>query len=204
MHKTAEDILIIDLESTCWENSTLPSGEQQDIDNMEIIEFGCALANRRGDVIDARSFLVRPTRNPFLSDFCTELTGITQSMVSEAPAFSEAAQALNAWLGDLPRNFVWCSWGNYDRLHFETQSEREGVSPSILSYPHLNLKRIWRRTTGQKKKNGLASALAFHNLDFVGCQHRGIDDAKNIARLLPFMDWSLEPSLVFRRKLAES
>lgn len=203
MHKTSDNILIIDLESTCWENSVMPNGKRQDLANMEIIEFGCALANRRGHVIDARSFLVRPTLHPFLSDFCTTLTGITQSMVNEAPAFPEASQALADWLGDCPRNFIWCSWGNYDRLHIEAQSEREGVSLSILEHPHLNLKRIWRRTTGQKKKNGLASALAFHNLDFVGRQHRGLDDAKNIARLLAFMDWSLEPSLVFRGKLAE-
>ena len=162
---------------------------------MEIIELGCVLASRPGEVLDARSFLVRPTRNPLLSDFCTELTSITQSMVDAAPTFPEVIQTMNLWLADLSSEFVWCSWGNYDRLHIEAQSQLDGVKPAMLTYPHLNLKRIWRRTTGQKKKNGLAHALAFHELAFEGAHHRGVDDARNISRLLPFMDWSLEREL---------
>jgi len=162
---------------------------------MEIIEIGCALADRQGRFLDSCSFLVRPTRYPVLSDFCRELTGITQSMVDDAPEFREAVQAMNAWLGDLPDSFIWCSWGNYDRLHLEAQSQLEGARPLILDHPHLNLKRLWRRTTGQKKKNGLTNALAFHNLTFEGNHHRGVDDARNIAWLLPFMDWRLEGEL---------
>ena len=74
-------LLIVDLEATCWEMQRAPNGDSQSIHNMEIIEVGCALATRKGNLLDAHSFLVRPTRNPVLSDFCTELTGITQSMV---------------------------------------------------------------------------------------------------------------------------
>ena len=163
---------------------------------MEIIEIGCALANREGELLDAHSFLVRPTRNPVLSDFCMELTGITQEMVDEAPAFPGAVQAMNAWLGDLPDDFIWCSWGNYDRLHLGAQSQLDDAWPVILARPHLNLKRIWRRTTGQKRKNGFAHALAFHDLAFEGSHHRGVDDARNMARVLPYMDWSLENELL--------
>lgn len=189
-------LLIIDLEATCWENQATPSGEHQSVHNMEIIEFGCALAKRNGELLDSRSFLVRPTRFPQLSEFCTQLTGITQPMADDAPTYPLASEALNQWLGKPAEDFIWCSWGNYDRLHIEAQSEQAGVSPIVLNHPHLNLKRIWRRTTGQKKKNGLANALAFHDLAFEGSHHRGIDDARNIARLLPFMDWSLETELL--------
>ena len=191
-----QTLLIIDLEATCWESRHTPDGAAQSIHNMKVIEIGCALTNRQGKLLDARSFLVRPTRNPVLSDFCIELTGITQSMADEAPALSEAIEAMNAWLGDLPDGFIWCSWGNYDRLHLEAQSQMDGACPVILARPHLNLKRIWRRTTGQKKKNGLASALAFHDLAFEGSHHRGMDDARNIIRLLPFIDWTLENELL--------
>lgn len=191
-----ETILVVDLEATCWEDQTTPAGDAQSVNNMEIIEVGCVLATRKGELLDARSFLVRPTRNPVLSDFCTELTGITQEMVDEAPAFPGAVQAMNTWLGDLPDDFIWCSWGNYDRLHLEAQCQLDGAWPIILAHPHLNLKRIWRRTTGQKRKNGFANALAFHGLEFEGHHHRGVDDARNMARVLPYMDWSLEPELL--------
>lgn len=194
--QTDKPVLVVDLEATCWAESVMPDGTRQTIDSMEIIEIGCALTNRNGELLDSRSFLVRPLRCPQLSDFCTSLTSITQSMVDAAPMFSEAVGALDEWLDSLPDDFIWCSWGNYDRLHVLAESQTHGCIPRFMAYPHLNLKRIWRRTTGQKKKNGLAHALAFHKLDFEGRHHRGVDDARNIVRLLPFMDWSLEAELV--------
>ena len=193
---TERPLLIIDLEATCWEHRQTPNGEAQSNDNMEIIEIGCALATREGELLDTRSFLVRPIRHPALSEFCTRLTSITQEMVDEAPTFPGAIQAMNIWLDDLRKNFIWCSWGNYDRLHLEAQSQEHNAQPAVLRFPHLNLKRIWRRATGQKKKNGLAHALAFHNLDFEGHHHRGVDDARNMVRVLPHMDWALECELL--------
>ena len=53
-------LLIVDLEATCWENRMAPAGETQSIHNSEIIEFGCALATRAGELLDSQSFLVRP------------------------------------------------------------------------------------------------------------------------------------------------
>jgi inhibitor of KinA sporulation pathway (predicted exonuclease) len=83
-------LLVVDLEATCWERQTTPAGEPQAVHNMEIIELGCALATRAGTLLDSRSFLVRPTRFPQLSEFCTTLTSITQSMVDDAPTYPEA------------------------------------------------------------------------------------------------------------------
>ncbi|PCC99035.1 exonuclease [Halopseudomonas pelagia] len=184
------------LEATCWENQTTPDKEAQSIDNMEIIELGCALTTRAGRILDTRSFLVKPERYSTLSSFCTELTGITQSMVDTALTFPEAIQKLNFWLGQPTKDFIWCSWGNYDLKHLTAQNDRSGPEAFILNYPHLNLKRLWRRTTGQRKKTGLTNAMAFHDLVFEGNHHRGVDDARNISRLLPFMDWSLEEELL--------
>lgn len=189
-------LLVVDLEATCWEDKKTPDGLPQSVEEMEIIELGCALATRQGELLDTRSFLVRPLRNPVLSDFCTRLTGITQPMVDDAPTYPQAIQAMNLWLGRPSENFIWCSWGNYDLRHVASQSDQSGASPIILTYPHLNLKHIWRRTTGQRKRNGLANALAFHGLAFEGNPHRGVDDARNITRLLPFMDWSMEEQLL--------
>ena len=173
-----------------------PEGEPQSVHNMEIIEFGCAVATRQGELLDSRSFLVRPVETPLLSEFCTELTGISQTMVDDAPVYSNAIEAMDEWLGVPAEEFIWCSWGNYDRLHIKAQGARVGAVPVFMGYPHLNLKRIWRLTNGQKRKNGLAHALAYHNLTFEGHHHRGIDDARNMARVLPYMDWSLESELM--------
>lgn len=189
-------LLVVDLEATCWESRRSPTGEPQSEQNMEIVEFGCALATRQGELLDSRSFLVKPTQSPTLSDFCTSLTSITQPMVDEAPAFADVIPLLDQWLGAPAESFIWCSWGNYDRLHILADGAKHKCLPAFIAYPHLNLKRIWRRTTGQKRKNGLAHALAYHDLTFDGHHHRGVDDARNMVRLLPFMDWSLAPELL--------
>lgn len=189
-------LLIVDLEATCWENRMAPSGEPQNIHNMEIIEFGCALANRKGELLDSRSFLVKPAKNHQISEFCIALTSISQSMIKAAPLFPTACRMIDAWLGQPHDDFIWCSWGNYDRLHIQAESTKHGAHPMIMNYPHLNLKRIWRRTTGQKRKNGMIHALAFHGLALTGHHHRGIDDARNMVRLLPFMNWALERDLL--------
>lgn len=196
MSNPTDLLLVVDLEATCWESQIGPDGGPQNVKHMEIIEFGCALATRDGLLLDSCSFLVHPIRHPRLSGFCQSLTGITQEMVDAAPRFPEAVETLNSWVAQRAESYIWCSWGNYDRLHVKEQSQQEQVSVALMAYPHLNLKRLWRRSTGQRKKNGLSSALAYHELVFEGQQHRGVDDARNIVRLLPFMSWSLETELL--------
>lgn len=188
-------ILVVDLEATCWDSAT-PEGQRQSIHHMEIIEIGCALANRSGAVLDEHSFMVRPQRHPVLSAFCTELTHITQGMVDNAQTLPSVVGQMNDWLDGAEPDLLWCSWGNYDRNHLAAQCALDNVDSRLLHLPHLNLKRLWRLTTKQRKKTSLASAMAFHELTFNGQPHRGIDDARNIARLLPFMNWTLADELV--------
>ncbi|WP_369600492.1 3'-5' exonuclease [Hahella sp. SMD15-11] len=195
---TDSPVLVIDLEATCWKNQITPEGEPQSVDNMEIIEIGCALATRAGKLIESASFMVRPVRFPRLSECCISLTGITQDMVDAAPLYPEAIEALDAWLGELPDGFIWCSWGNYDYRHIMRQNRDSGMTPRFCRFPHLNLRYLWKHSTGRKKKNTLKNALHFHGLSFEGRQHRGVDDARNIVRLLPFMDWSLEAEILAR------
>jgi len=76
---------------------------------MEIIEFGGALTTRHGKLLDSKSFLVRPTWSPQLSQFCTVLTVISQSMTDNAPTFPEIVRQLDDWLGGLMKSFIWCS-----------------------------------------------------------------------------------------------
>lgn len=188
-------ILVVDLEATCWDAST-PEGEAQSIQTMEIIEVGCVLTNRCGTVLDTRSFIVRPERQPILSEFCIALTQITQAMVDTAPPLKQITDQINAWLEGTETVALWGSWGNYDLNHLTAQCALDNAESQLLNLPHLNLKKVWRRTTRQRKKTSLAQALAYHQLEFDGQPHRGVDDARNIARLMPFLDWSLLDELV--------
>jgi inhibitor of KinA sporulation pathway (predicted exonuclease) len=195
MQENNSPILVVDLEATCWAAGT-PEGAAQSIHTMEIIEIGCALTNRLGAVLDTRSFMVRPVRQPVLSDFCIELTHITQAMVDNAPPLKEAIDQMNAWLESTETVAIWGSWGNYDLNHLTEQCALDNAESQLLNLPHLNLRKLWRRTTRQRRKTSLAHALAYHDLEFDGQPHRGVDDARNIARLLPFLHWSLMDELL--------
>lgn len=185
-------VLAVDLEATCWEHGTAPTPTgRQHRDLMEIIEVGCALAEHDGTLLDAQSFFVRPVIHSILTDFCVQLTGITQADVDDAPPYADVCQALDAWLNgrEIER---WGSWGNYDRHQLLAEQTRHGVAPGFLASPHTNLKTVWHRSNLNRpgKKRGLASALEAHGLSFDGQHHRGVDDAKNIVRLFPCMDWN--------------
>ena len=195
MKENNSPILVVDLEATCWDASA-PEGVTQSIHSMEIIEIGCVLTNRWGTVLDTRSFIVRPERQPILSEFCIALTQITQAMVDNAPPLKEVIDQMNACLEGTETVALWSSWGNYDLNQLTAQCALDNADSQLLNLPHLNLKKLWRRTTRQRKKTSLAHALAYHELEFDGQPHRGVDDARNIARLLPFLDWSLLDELL--------
>lgn len=173
-------IAVCDLEATCWAD-----GQNQTIEQMEIIEIGCLLADFEGSVIDEFECFVRPVQNPVLSEFCTALTTIQQADVDNAPVFCEAMKALDHWLGG--RSICWASWGRFDFKLFINQQGRYGEDFEFLRVPHLNIKDAWRRSTKHSRNTDLYQALAYHGLTFEGVAHRALADARNTAKLIPFI-----------------
>lgn len=154
---------------------------------MEIIEFGCVVSRLDGTIVDSRSFMVRPQIHPELSEFCTQLTSITQSDVDASPVYKEAVPQIDKWLKDY-QFYAWGSWGNYDKNQIDAEYRRYNLAPDFFSRPHINIKQRWRQGKVSSRNAGLDNALKYHGLSFEGTHHRGIDDALNIARLLPFIE----------------
>lgn len=173
--------LVIDVEATCDDNHAIPR------EQTEIIEIGGVLADG-ATLAPAAEFqtFVKPVRHPRLTPFCTRLTSITQADVDAAPGFAAAMQKLAAFLRDsgATGQFVFCSWGDYDRDQFGRDERRHGVR-APLGRAHINLKESFRRRSGDDGKLGVGQALRRVGLRFDGTAHRGIDDARNITRLLP-------------------
>jgi inhibitor of KinA sporulation pathway (predicted exonuclease) len=178
--------LVVDLEATCDDAGAVPR------EQMEIIEIGAVLVDGHSlEAIEDWQSFVRPQRHPKLTPFCTELTSITQDQVDAAPHFPEVLEAFCTWWGTLVREGygtpIFCSWGDYDRKQFKQDCMHHG-----LKYPlpaqHINVKREFSKALALKRKFGMAGALKQVGLPLVGTHHRGIDDARNIAKLLP---WAL-------------
>ncbi len=180
MTPDAPFFLVIDLEATCDDRGAVPKHE------METIEIGAVLvdAETLEPVGEFQSF-VRPVRHPALTPFCTELTTITQREVDAAPRFPEAIVALRRFVGG--RDALFSSWGDYDRNQLEQDARYHRVTLPFQGR-HWNIKRAFSESLGETKRYGMAGALARVGLRLTGTHHRGIDDARNIARLLP---WAL-------------
>jgi 3'-5' exoribonuclease 1 len=176
--------LVIDLEATTDDGTDDARAVPRD--EMETIEIGAVLLRANTLAVEAEfQTFVRPVRHPVLTRFCTELTGITQAMLADAPMFPEAMEALRRTMLAGRWGVVWGSWGLFD----DTQLRRD-CAFHVLDYPmpeHLNLKNVFSAAQGRRKRCGMAKALHLCGLDLVGAHHRALDDAKNIARLLPWI-----------------
>jgi 3'-5' exoribonuclease 1 len=166
--------VIVDLEATCWEKGTSP-------DKMETIEIGAVLLETcSGPVSQEFASFVKPVASLTLSKFCTELTSIRQEDVDQADHFWAVFPRFVQWIGDEP--FRLCSWGAYDLNQLSKDCERHRMELPQSFENHVNLKKEFSRLF-DVKPTGMKRALAMMKIALDGTHHRGIDDARNIAKL---------------------
>lgn len=176
MARKLDKIVVVDIEATCWEGE-VPKGMESDI-----IEVGiCLLDVHTGEIEDNRGILVKPERSQ-ISSFCTELTTITPEMVEqEGVPFQEALRILRKEFQTQSR--CWASFGAYDLKQFQRQCAAMG-----RGYPfgpsHINVKTTFALKKKLSHEQGMAGALKMLEIPLEGTHHRGIDDAKNIAKIL--------------------
>lgn len=170
-----DKIIVIDVESTCWNANT--SKEQLN----EIIEIGiCPIETKSGKVLGSKSIIIKPTYST-VSEFCTNLTTLTQEDVDKGISFSDACSVLINEYDT--KKYAWASFGYYDMNQFEIQCERENVEYPF-SYSHINVKILFALVNSLKRQVGMTDALKILKIPLKGIHHRGGDDAQNIAQIL--------------------
>lgn len=168
--------IIMDLEATCDREGFPP-------ERMETIEIGAVcLEAAAGPVGDSFEAFLRPIATQTLTAFCTELTGITQSDVENAEPFYTVFPRFVQWCEAPGTPFTLCSWGAYDLKQLQRDCERHRMPfpPTLLQ--HINIKAEFSRQRGLRPM-GMMGALAHERIAATGRHHRGIDDARNIARI---------------------
>lgn len=176
----ASRYLVIDFEATCCDKGTVPR------EHMEIIEIGAVMVDGASlAAVDEFQCFIRPVRHPQLTPFCTTLTTIGQNDVDSAPLFGEAIARFKTWLYQYS-DFVFCSWGDYDLKQLRQDCAFHKL-PYPISASHVNVKRLMAERQALSNKPGLGQAVRLAGMKFEGAHHRGIDDARNIARLLPYI-----------------
>ncbi len=175
MTKKLDQIIVVDVESTCWQGAP-PAGQES-----EIIEIGiCILDVASGERLEKRSILVKPERSK-VSDFCTQLTTLTQEEVDKGLDFPNACSILRNKYSAKDR--VWASYGDYDRRQFEKQCQaRKLIYP--FGFSHINVKNLFAMIHAFSEEVSMDTALELLGLPLEGTHHRGADDAWNIAGIL--------------------
>ncbi len=181
--------IILDLEATCTDNRNIY------FDN-EVIEIGAVKIENK-QVIDEFQSFVRPVVNTELTEFCKNLTSINQSDVDNAEIFPNVLDIFLNWCYDGITNkndVLFCSWGFYDRHQLEKDCERYKINSNFISN-HISLKHqfhyVDKKHTISTKGMSMTKALRILNIPLDGIHHRGIDDAKNIAKIFIkfYDDW---------------
>ncbi|KAJ3236254.1 3'-5' exoribonuclease 1 [Chytriomyces hyalinus] len=173
---------VFDVEATCREDNV---GWKH-----EVIEFPVVLVCGRTfeTIAEFRSF-VRPVLNPVLSDFCTQLTGITQDQVDTAPTFPEVLKLFEAFLSRYKvkhGRMRFITDGPWDIRDFvRNQCVYSDIRRPAYFDTYLDLRRIFTKFYGRKggKRANLNGMLSLLNMEFEGRQHSGIDDTRNIAKI---------------------
>ncbi len=174
--REANHYLVVDLEATCDDRNAIPRGENETIEIGAVLVDGASLA-----IIAEQTIFVRPVLHPDLTPFCTQLTSITQDMVDHALLFPAAIARLVAF----GTRALFCSWGNYDRSQLAADCARHGIPMPFAE--HWNLKDGYAYRAGSRRGLGTMAALTRLGIQFTGTHHRGIDDARNIAKMLPYI-----------------
>lgn len=176
-------LIVVDVEATCERG-------QKHYEH-EVIELPGILVDVRKGLVDRkRSFhtYVKPWRNPILTPFCTELTGITQDKVDNAPSMPQAIKLFEKWYREtIPKGakVVFAADGPWDfkKFLYEHHVLRDHISLPTLFYEYLDIRTTFSRVFNNGVPIKLGAMLHRMNLRFEGRQHCGFDDAYNIARL---------------------
>lgn len=126
--------LIVDIEATCWKIS---NRKLKPIS--EIIQIGYAIIDEN-NIINNGSILVRPNQHPNLSEFCTELTGITSDdLISGGASFSNAYFDFIEYIVPTDSSgFV--SWGTCDWNIIEANCQLHNTVNYFYPDKHFDLK----------------------------------------------------------------
>ena len=178
-------LCVLDFEATCWKDS-----KNKEI--MEIIEFPSVLykideKNKSIELVSEFSKYVKPTIVPILTDFCTELTGITQDKVDIADTIDIVYKEHRRWIAEnvpASNKCIIATCGAWDLF---TQLPREITNKQLQKCSYYN-KFINVKTEFEnfysKKSGGMTNMLTKLNLPLIGRHHSGIDDTRNIAAIM--------------------
>lgn len=180
--------IVLDLEATCWdkEDKKKPVGFRN-----EIIEIGAVKCDDNGNVIDEYCLFLKPKKHPIISEFCTGLTTIKQEDVDNAIDAETGLMQFFRWAysdaktaEEIVHDVKFVSWGHYDKRQFRDDLKLNNLNVHLINDEnHMSLKHLHGEWNNLGRPIGLGWACKMEKIQFTGTAHRGIDDARNVAKI---------------------
>lgn len=177
--------LVLDFEATCKKDEKI-------LPVQEIIEFPvCKVSARTFEIEATFHKYVQPTKNKKLTNFCTELTGITQDKVDNKPVLEEVLILLHEWmeeekLHDENVRSIFVTCGDWDlKTALPNQCDYFGIEYKDYLKEWINIKQVFERVTGKRAgRPDLPNMLKAFDLTLDGHYHSGLADSQNISKVL--------------------
>lgn len=177
---------VLDFEATCWEN------ERNDYIR-EIIEFPSILysVDYKNNILKIDEFdqYVKPKLNPILTDFCKKLTNITQNDVDKAEYFSIVYNNHYNWLkghlGESINKVIFITCGNWDiKTMLPIEINRYSDKYYYVYKKYANICDSFNIFYNSKNTKGMMNMLKKLKIQHTGIHHSGIDDCRNISKII--------------------
>lgn len=155
-------VLIIDLELTCW---NVPCKDIPEIIQIGLVEVDTI----KREISRKKEMFVIPEKTE-VSQFCTDLTGITKKQVyKQGLTYDKAIEILETKFGF--KNKLVIGWGRDDTAF------KNGVDQ------YMNLSHLYSMINLTDQKFKLEDAIKNEGLEFEGVAHNALVDAENTAKL---------------------
>lgn len=180
-------LIIFDTEFTAWPGSSERQWSEP-WEHRELIQLAAVKVSIANDlrvtVVNSFNEIIKPVKNPTLSDYIVSLTGISQSVIDEMGVdFSSALTLFHQFAdeGQLP-----CfAWGT-DELVLRENCQLYGVSMPTFASGFANMNTIVKRA-GILEASLCSGDLARHlKLDLHGHNHNALYDVRSIALALDY------------------
>jgi len=190
--------VVIDFEANCWNYKR----KRKHIN--EIIEIGAVILKKEDDnFIRLGEFTqtVKPLEDTILSKFCRKLTGITQKEVDQSKKFPIVFENFKNKIEEISgvkcNEITLVTWGNGDKKMLNRNCNLNKTTSPFTRY--LNIDKWFARFYGLEQSCTLRKALEMIGLEFVGEQHRALNDALNTSIILEKMGVNLLPENNFKK-----
>ncbi|KAL4437325.1 hypothetical protein ABPG75_004464 [Micractinium tetrahymenae] len=176
-------LLVLDIEATCDRDKAAQLLPQ------EIIELSCVIVDTAACSVRPGSWqcYVKPDQHPVLTEFCTELTGITQAQVDAGVPLKTALEQLDAWLREQGligqgKTFSPLTWRDWDlKVMMASECKWRKIEQPKYLRRWIDLSAVWFKHS--TKRGNLRASVEAAGLAWQGRAHSAIDDAFNTARL---------------------